>query len=120
MVKSPVKGISGICLGHLTLNTVCFCGNTGTSFNNSLVPIPDLYKGSTRVGGPGAFLPGGLGAQRRTGTKKGYASAPPIVHGLEDDEDEDFVFSLEDIALKSDIHDGYAEFTGNFTLEYDS
>ena len=23
-VKSPVKGISGICLGHLTLKTVCF------------------------------------------------------------------------------------------------
>lgn len=78
------------------------------TFNNSLVPIPDLYKGSTRVGGPGAFLPGGLGTQRRTGTKKGYASAPPVIHDLEEEEDEDLIFSLEDIALKSDIHDGYA------------
>ena len=24
VVKSPVKGISGICFGHLTLKTVCF------------------------------------------------------------------------------------------------
>ena len=35
VVKSPVSGISGICFGHLTLNTVCFWGSTGISSNSS-------------------------------------------------------------------------------------
>ena len=29
-----------MCFGHLTLNTVCFCGTTGISSNNSFVQHP--------------------------------------------------------------------------------
>jgi len=83
-------------------------------FNNSLVPIPGLYKKSSMVKGSGPFLPAGIGSYKRTGTKKGYASSPPEykidfdLHGdNEEDIEDDEVLTLRDIALRLNKIDGY-------------
>ena len=83
------------------------------ALSNSLVPIPGMTKkrgnfsGGTRVGS------GAISSQnfRRTGSEKGYATAPPEIKYDKNVNDEDnVIFNLEDLVKKLEIE------TGNFRL----
>jgi hypothetical protein len=80
---------------------------------NSLVPIPGLYKKRTNFS-PGTKSSAGSISNKnfkRTGSKKGFASAPPEIKYDKNVNDEDeVIFNLEDLVKKLEIE------TGNFRL----
>jgi len=73
---------------------------------NTMSPIPKSRRASSRLAGGGASFPAGVKSRPRTGSGKGYASAPPmskieaqLAYDEEDSEEEKY--SLEDFALSN-------------------
>jgi len=78
------------------------------AMGDSMSPVPSLYKGKTSTStgrAAGASFPAGVGSYRRTGTKKGYSSAPPKykidIEDIPNEEEEDEpIMSLNDLSSK--------------------
>ena len=85
-------------------------------FSDSMTSIPQMYKnrGPSLTGRSAAFTsPGGGGTSyRRTGTLQGWSKSPPPLDWqepiIEDElEDEGDTYTLEDLAKKQSIEDGF-------------
>lgn len=82
-----------------------------TTFSDSMSPASHLYKSKKpSLGrGSGASFPSGAGSYKRTGSRRGFSSAPPMpkikaISSYEDDiEDEDEIFNLKDLANATTI-----------------
>ena len=78
------------------------------TFSDSMSPAPSLYKTKKNsLGrGSGSSFPSGVGSYKRTGTKRGFSSAPPLskiaaVYDYEDEiDDEEEIYTLADLARK--------------------
>ena len=77
----------------------------------SLVPVPGMLKKRTNMSGGSRTSSGAISNQtfKRTGSEKGYASAPPEIKYDKNVNDEDeVIFNLEDLVKKLEVQ------TGNF------
>jgi hypothetical protein len=78
------------------------------TFSDSMTPAPHAYKTRKKsLGrGTGSSFPSGVGSYKRTGSRRGFSSAPPLpkvaaVSDYEDEiESEDEIFTLADLARK--------------------
>ncbi len=78
------------------------------SFSDSMSPAPHVYKTKKNSAGrgSGSSFPSGVGNYKRTGSRRGFSSAPPApkvvaVSEYEDDPPrEDEIFTLADLARK--------------------
>ena len=78
------------------------------TFSDSMSPVPSIYKTKKNsLGrGSGSSFPSGVGSYKRTGTKRGFSSAPPLskiaaVYDYEDEiDDEEEIYTLADLARK--------------------
>ena len=81
---------------------------------NSLVPIPGMMKKRTNFSGGSRTASGSITNQnfKRTGSEKGYASAPPkIKYDKNVNDDDEVIFNLEDLIKKLEKQ------TGNFRVQ---
>lgn len=81
------------------------------ALSNSLVPIPGMTKKRDNFGGGSRTSSGAISNKsfRRTGSEKGYASAPPdIKYDKNDNDHDEVIFNLEDLVKKLQLK------TGNF------
>tara|TARA_Y100000114_G_C11659088_1_gene278093 strand:+ start:25 stop:651 length:627 start_codon:yes stop_codon:yes gene_type:complete len=79
------------------------------SLEASLVPMPNLYKNKVRSGVGAAVSQGAISQKsfQRTGSKRGFASPPPHLNDLKNDnDDDDLIFNLEDLVDKIDHESG--------------
>jgi len=81
------------------------------SLSNSISPFPGSYKRRSNFGGGSRTSSGAVSSSsfKRTGSEKGYASAPPDINYDKSDNDSDeMIFNLEDLVKKLELE------TGNF------
>jgi len=121
-IISPLKGDS---FSHKGTNPFYFvAGNTKLSdcfyrtdeviqevfmLEASLVPIPDLYKNRGKSAIGSAVSQGAISQKsfQGTGSKRGFASPPPHLNDLKNDNDDiDRIFNLEDLMDKIDQESG--------------
>jgi len=81
------------------------------SLGDSMAPIPQMTKKRREMSGGSGVRSGGISnaSFKRTGSKKGYASAPPdIKYDKNDNDHNEVIFNLEDLVKKLQLK------TGNF------
>jgi hypothetical protein len=81
------------------------------SLGDSMSPIPHLTKKRREMSGGSSVHSGGISSSsaKRTGSEKGYASAPPdIKYDKNDNDHNEVIFNLEDLVKKLQLK------TGNF------
>lgn len=76
------------------------------TFSDSMSPIPHKYKGKgpgTASSSSGASFPPGVGSYKRTGSKRGYFSTPPLPKTVAVDEYDDEIAADEEIYTLEDL-----------------